>query len=173
LIRPWFERFFSILSPPFGLIGFKKILNEITEKVESKCPAGAFFGVDGVGEGIVWKCTTPGFESSNFWFKVKGNKHLKTKVRTLSTIDEERFNKIKSLSEYLANGERLEQIAQEVFDLLNGGDFNSNKIGLFIKSVMTDIFDEESDIISESGFTGKDISKPVSIICRNYVLSKI
>lgn len=45
----------------------------LTEAVEAKCPVGAAFGVEGVGEGVVWECVTPGYEGLRF--KVKGEKH--------------------------------------------------------------------------------------------------
>ena len=77
------------------------------------------------------------------------------------------------LSEKLANTERLEQIYQTTFSILNGGEADIKEMGLFIKSVMADIFKEEADTITESGFTGKDISKPVSIICRDFLMSKL
>ena len=148
-------------------------LNRITEEVEKCCPVGKCFGVEGVGEGVVWRCVTHGFESSKFWFKVKGEKHSKSKVKTLAKVDIEKFDMIKELSEHLANKERLDSIAQNVFDSLDGGHFENKNIGEFIKAVMRDIFDEESDTISESGFTGKDINKYVSGICRKYMMDKI
>lgn len=144
-------------------------LNRITDEVERCCPIGKHFGVKGVGEGVVWKCITPGFESSDFWFKVKGEKHSKSKVKTLANVDVERFDKIKELAEHLANKERLNKVAYNVFDLLNGGSVDIKKTGEFIKAVMTDIFEEESDTISESGFTGKDINKHISTICKKYM----
>lgn len=148
-------------------------LNEITNLVEKCCPVGKSFGVDGVGEGVVWRCTTPGYEESAFWFKVKGEKHSKSKVKTLARVDTERVNSIKKLAGILANNERLEQMHQEVFDTLNGGTTDIKKMGSFIKSVMTDIFKEEIDLIAENGFTGKELSAPVARICREFIMKKL
>ena len=59
---------------------------EITNEVEQCCPVGADFGVKGIGEGVVWTCITPGWEGSRTWFKVKGEKHSVSKVKTLAAV---------------------------------------------------------------------------------------
>lgn len=152
---------------------FQNDLNYLTEKVEEECPVGKQLGVSGVGEGIVWKCITPGYNDSGFWFKVKGEKHSKSKIKTLATVDMERIENINKLSEKLANKERLDQIHQIVFDTLNGGQTDIKRMGEFIKSVMSDMLKEELDVISASGFSTKDITSNISKICRNYILDKL
>lgn len=148
-------------------------LNEITEAVERECPVGKAFGVSAIGEGVVWRCVEEGYESSNYWFKVKGSEHSKSKVKTLATVDVERINNIKELAEHLANNARLEQAHQIVFDTLNGGETDMKKMGDFIKAVMADVFKEESDTIEASGFTGKEISQPIFNICRKFISEKL
>lgn len=51
-------------------------LSDLTLNVENECPVGKIFGVSGIGEGIVWKCVSPGYENSGFWFKTKGMRHV-------------------------------------------------------------------------------------------------
>jgi hypothetical protein len=148
-------------------------LNAITEEVEAECPAGKTLGVSGVGEGVVWKCVTPGYEDSGFWFKVKGEKHAASKVRTLAKVDVEKLNSIQALAEQVANNERLEQMHQQVFDTLNGGETSMERMGDFIKAVMEDVFKEDIDLISASGFTGKELSGPVCKICRRFIAGKM
>lgn len=148
-------------------------LNEITMKVEAECPVGKSFGVSGVGEGVVWRCISPGYEDSGYWFKVKGEAHSKSKVKTLAIVDIERINNIKELAERLANNGRLEQGYQLVFDTLNGGEPDITKMGEFIKWTMQDIFKEDLDVIVESGFNGKEINGPVSKIVREFLLKKL
>lgn len=147
-------------------------LNAITEEVEAECPVGKALGVSGTGEGVVWKCITPGYEDSGFFFKVKGKKHSNSKVKTSASVDVERLNNIRALAEKLANNERLEQMHQRVFDTLNGGETDIKKMGEFIKAVMGDIFKEELDTIAENGFSGKEVSGPVSKICRDFIIKK-
>ena len=66
------------------------------ESPEKRCPAGAFFGVEGVGEGVVWRCITPGFQRPEFWFKVKGEKHSVTRVKKLAPANTQRMDSIES-----------------------------------------------------------------------------
>jgi len=148
-------------------------LNEITEEVEAECPVGKALGVSGVGEGVVWRCVEQGWEDSGYWFKVKGEKHSKSKVKTLATVDVERINTIKELAERLAHKGRLEQMHQQVFNTLNGGETDMTKMGDFIKAVMSDVFKEDTDIIAASGFTGKEISQPIFNICRKFISGKL
>ena len=154
------------------------MLNEITERVGDECPIGKALGArpeNGpmTGEGVVWRCVTPGYEDSGFWMKVKDERHSKSKVKTLATVDVEKINNIKALAERLAHEGRLEQMCQQVFDTLNGGELDIKKMGEFIKAVMQDIFKEDVDVIAASGFTGKDINGPVSKIARDFLMQKL
>lgn len=144
-------------------------INAITDAVENECPVGKALGVSGIGEGVVWRCIDEGYEDSRFWFKAKGEKHSKSKVKTLATVDVERINNLNELAAKLAHNGRLEQMAQQVFDTLNGGQVDAKKTGEFIKAVMQDIFKEELDTISASGFTGKDLNSPVAKLCRDWM----
>jgi len=148
-------------------------LNAITDAVENECPVGKAFGVSAIGEGVVWRCVEEGWESSAYWFKCKGEKHSKSKVKTLATVDVERINNIKELAERLAHNGRLEQMHQQVFDTLNGGETDMKKMGDFIKAVMADIFKEDSEVIEASGFTGKEISQPIFNLCRKFISEKL
>lgn len=148
-------------------------LNYITEAVENECPVGKAFGVSSIGEGVVWRCVEEGWESSTYWFKCKGEKHSNSKVKTLATVDVERINTIKELAERLAHNGRLEQMHQQVFDTLNGGETDMKKMGDFIKAVMSDIWKEETDVIEASGFTGKEISQPIFKLCHKFISEKL
>ena len=148
-------------------------LNRICNEVEQECPVAKSFGISGIGEGIVIRCTTIGYEDSGFWAKIKGSLHSNSKVKTLATVDVERINNIKELCERLAHNGRLEQMAQTTFDLLNGGDYDIKKIGDFIKAVMADIFKEDMDVIAASGFNGKEIAGPIAKICRDFVMKNL
>ena len=151
----------------------QNFLNDRTAEVEAECPVGKAFGVTGVGEGIVWRCIEPGWEDSGYWFKVKGEAHSKSKVKTLATVDVERINNINELAEKLANDGRLEQMCQQVFDTLNGGEPDIKRTGEFIKAVMQDIFKEEMDTVAASGFTGKELNGPVSKRARDFLMTKL
>jgi len=148
-------------------------LNRVMTEVETECPVGKAFGITGVGEGIVIRCLDPGWEDSGFWAKIKGDKHSNSKVKTLATVDVEKINNIKALAETLAHNGRLEQAAQNVFDTLNGGEFDIKKTGEIIRWVMQDIAKEDMDVIAASGFTMKEISNPVNKIVKDFVMKNL
>ena len=141
----------------------------MTLAVEEQCPVGKQLGA----EGIVWKCITVGYENSGFWFKVKGEKHSKTKVKKLATVDVEKINNIKLLAEKLTPTWRLEQMCSKTFDTLNGGKLDIKGMGEFIKNTMTDILKEEIDTVAASGFTTKDITGSIAAICRAYLTEQL
>lgn len=82
---------------------------EITEAVEAKCPVGKYFGVSGIGEGVVWACVTDGWNDSGTWFKVKGEKHSVSKVKTLAAVDVEAVATMKAFVDSVVTEARLEQ----------------------------------------------------------------
>lgn len=152
---------------------YQNQLTELTLAVEAECPVGKQLGAIGIGEGIVWKCITEGYLDSGFWFKVKGDKHSTSKVKTLATVDVERINNINELAEKLAPTWRLEQMMVKTFDTLNGGKLDIKGMGTFIKNTMSDILKEEIDTLSASGFTTKDVTSPVSRRCREYLSEQL
>ena len=140
-------------SNPEGCVG---TLQEITVGVEEECPVGKFFGVSGVGEGVVWKSsgTMP-----RQVFKVKGEKHSVTKVKKLTSSSVENMEGIKEFVQYALTEQRLLQGIGEVFgdqtpDISNLGDF--------IKWVKGDIFSEEMDTLISSGIEPKHVVKSLS-----------
>ena len=151
----------------------QNVLNDITTQVEAECPAAKQLGVIGIGEGVVWRCIEEGYEDSGFWFKVKGDKHSKSKVKMQANVDVEKINNINQLCETLAHEGRLAQMYQKVFDTLNGGEPDIKRTGDFIKAVMADVLKEEIDTIAASGFTTKDITGPISRLTREYLLVKL
>ena len=148
-------------------------LNEITSAVELECPVAKKLGVNGVGEGVVWRCISPEYESADFWFKVKGEKHSKSKVKTLAVVDVERMDNIEKIVRRVAHNGRLEQMHQQVFDTLNGGQTNVGKLGAFIKAVMGDILKEEIDLLATNRVSGKEISGRVSKRCREFIMNQL
>lgn len=148
-------------------------LNAITEEVGNECPWSKQFGVSGIGEGVVWRCVDAGFEDSGYWFKVKDERHSKSKVKTLATVDVDRINSINELCERLAHKGRLSQGLDAVFGVGDGRDIDIKKTGEFMKWVMADIFKEELDVIAASGFNGKEISAPIFKIARDFLFKSL
>lgn len=131
-------------------------LAELTVLVEKQCPVAAKHGVTGLGEGIVWKCVTPGWESPEFFFKVKGEKHSATKVKTLAAVDVELVASQREFAEKTVTESRCRQGIEKV--KAAGHVMDRTSLGHFIKWILTDIEKEESDTAKASGLDFKKAS---------------
>lgn len=142
-------------------------LIEHTERVEKHCPVGWYFGVAGVGEGIVWKPQDENLVSdTDLWFKVKGEKHSSSKVKTLAPVDTELMANIDAFIDYAVTDNRLAQGVTEV-----GLDVKTT--GQFIGWVSRDIVKEESDTLEKSGLNMKMISRALGLKARAYYMKAI
>ena len=147
-------------------------LIELTELVEAECPAGKFFGNCGVGEGIVWHCEEPGYTSSQLWFKVKGEKHSVSKVKTLAPVDVEAYKKQQDFIDSVVTEARLEQGIQ---NLINEQQkpFEMASMGDFIRWVFNDIVKEETDTIVTNGFDAKKLGGPIANKARPWFIQRL
>ena len=139
-------------------------LIEITTQVESKCPVSSFFGINGIGEGVVWSlaknCNNFKVGDSELTFKVKGEKHSVTKVKTLASVDVELLN---SITDFISNTVTEQRLQQAIYymqemqiniDIKNTGDF--------VRWVYNDILKEESDVIDSSNLDTKTLGFHIS-----------
>lgn len=142
-------------------------LGKLTEQVEAECPVGKYFGAIGTGEGIVWKCISPAYEDSGYWFKVKGEKHSASKVKTLAAVDIEKVNSIKECVETVCTENRMEQMYQKL------SDPDMKDMSTFLRALTVDIFKEELDTIVASGLEPKDVCKEISNVGRRWFITKL
>lgn len=128
-------------------------LVEWTEAVEKKCPIGAAYGNEGTGEGIVYhgvSSNVDGFHVRDLMFKVKGEKHSVTKVKTLAAVDVEVINNIRILVDSLATENRFAQGLSVLTERgLDASDPKNTRD--FIMWVKDDVVKEERDTILASG----------------------
>ena len=140
-------------------------LIEITKSVEDCCPVGKAFGVEGTGEGVVWNIN---LSDEIIRWKVKGEKHSRSKVKTPKKVDLEKLAKIDKCVEKIIHNWRFEQGLTEVF----GQDYEKNldrkRIGEYLKWISKDTIKEESDIIIESGFNVKEVMPKVVKKAKEY-----
>jgi hypothetical protein len=141
-------------------------LREITEAVELQCPVAKHFGVEGVGEGVVWKGVTEPYVGSDFMFKVKGEKHSASKVKTLAAVDIEKVNSIAACVDVIVTENRLQQGIEHL--KLNNLDVSVQNLGPFLKWVAGDCAKEELDTIVGSGLEPKEVCKAVSNKARKW-----
>lgn len=136
-------------------------LSELTLAIEEQCPVANAFGFEGIGEGIVW---TAEFKGVVHRFKVKGEKHSSSKVKTLAAVDTEKLNSITEFVEYAVTDSRFNQALENVFP--NNEPVDTKKLGDVIRWVVNDIIKEETDTLASNGLEPKDVNKYISTVVR-------
>ena len=145
---------------------------EITEEVEKECPVGKAFGVSGIGEGVVWTCMTEGWTDSGTWFKVKGEKHSVSKVKTLAAVDVEAVANLKAFVDATVTEARLEQgLWNLVHEQLKPIEMTS--MGDFLRWVYNDVIKEEQDTIVANGIDPKKIGGAIANVARPWFVKKV
>lgn len=149
----------------------QNVLIEKTIGIEDMCPVGKSFGVEGVGEGTVLKCITPGYEDDKYWFKSKGEKHSVTKVKTLAAVDIEKVNSIKEFVDSVVTENRLEQGFAKLTEM--GHEPTSKSTGVFLNWVKDDVIKEEIDTIVGNGLEAKDVAGQITVVARKWFFTKL
>lgn len=150
-------------------------LGDITAAVEAECPVGKAFGKVGIGEGVVWRCmgaadgSELAFRTDDLVFKVKGEKHSDTKVRTLAPVDIEKVNSVSAFVAQVCTDHRL----LKGIDFLReqGAPIDVTSTGQFLKWVGGDVVKEESDTMDASGLDRKDVMGAVNKAARNWLMT--
>ena len=132
-------------------------LSELTLQVEEQCPVAKVFGFNGIGEGIVWTAEVNGVVHR---FKVKGEKHSSSKVKTLAAVDVEKLNSITEFVEYAVTDSRFNQALENVFP--NNEPVDTKKLGDVIRWVVNDVVKEELDTLASNGLEPKEVNKYIS-----------
>ena len=146
---------------------------KIIEEIEPDSPIGNSFGIKGnVGEGIV--CTFK-YKDNVYKFKVKGEKHSKSKVKTLKPVDEAKEQKkVDFVNVNACTSSRLEQAWQTVFGIENETMEPSVKAtGDFLKAVIKDVMKEEMDILSDLGLEPKEVNGMISKVARTWFMEQL
>lgn len=138
---------------------------EMTIEVENECPVGKAFGYEGIGEGIVFSTIDNNIRK---FFKSKGEKHSKSKVKTLKEVDDVKIRLVMEIAEKVTPIWRLSQMLEQACDFMNGGTLDRSKLGDYIRLVINDVIKEEMDILSDAGLEPKDINKCISDIAKRY-----
>lgn len=151
-------------------------LGKFTLDVENECPVGHHFGVDGTGEGIVWRAMDTeadrlGFRVDDLVFKVKGEKHSVSKVKTLAAVDVEKVNSIMEFVDNTVTDNRCNQGLDKLRE--QGLEIEMVNLGPFIKFISNDVFKEELDTLIASGLTPKEVGKAISVKARNWFLQNL
>lgn len=142
-------------------------LIELTIDVENCCPVGKYFGVEGIGEGIVFTCV----DNQSLRFKSKGEKHSVSKVKKLNPIDTEVLESITEFVESTVTQGRLEQGISYFKE--NFVEIDSKNTGLFLKWIVGDVLKEESDTLQASGLDEKKVKAAIVTKARMWFLNNL
>lgn len=145
-------------------------LVELTIAVEDECPVGKFFGVSGVGEGIVWSHNSE--EYGFLQMKIKGEKHSNSKVKTIAPVDEESFKAAKDFAETYTTQSRMEQ-GLHVMKAEQMLEIEAKNVGAFLKWITGDIFKEEQAAVIQNNLDPKKIAKEITNIARRWYFEQI
>lgn len=136
-------------------------LGEITNRVEECCPVAKALGeIEGIGEGVVWTCIDEDLYDEAYWFKVKGEKHSVSNVKTLAEVDPELVKSANEFIDLTVTENRLQQGIQVLKE--DNVELSIKSTGVFLKWVYQDILKEESDVLEASQLDSKSIGGPIS-----------
>lgn len=164
-----FERY--SLTIDFGnLDSTREKLQELTESVEKCCPVGKYFGIEGVGEGIVWRPVySSEFHKGRYWFKTKGQKHKdsgKKGKKNKVDISPEKLKCIDDFVSYCLTDVRLEKGIAYLVEM--DIPLTKKSTGKFLKWIGNDVLEEEADTLEESGLERKDVTGKLNQSARSW-----
>ena len=147
------------------------MIEYVVKIIEPNSPVGQYLGKDGnTGEGIV---VTLSYKGTLHKFKVKGEKHSNSKVRTLKPVDEAKENAKREFVNYACAGWRLEQMFSETFSEETGFEADIKHTGDFLRAVVRDVMKEESDILEERDLEPKDVNALISRVARQWFMEQL
>ena len=145
-------------------------LAALTAHIEDSCPVGSHFGQPGIGEGIVWRCIED--PSSDLWFKVKGEKHSASKVKTLAAVDVEAVEGMRAFVEMTVTEARLEQGLQNLVNE-QGKPFDMTSMGDFIRWIHGDVLKEEGDTFAKSGLKERNLGGSIAQVAKRWYVQRM
>jgi len=141
---------------------------ELTVAVEEECPVGKFFGVSGIGEGIVFSTT---YNDEHYMFKSKGEKHSVSKVKTIAAVDVELVESMNAFVDYAVTENRLKQGIE--YMRRNKLEITQKNTGEFLRWIVGDIVKEETDVMESNGLEQKKLNPLISTKARQWYFNNL
>jgi hypothetical protein len=139
-------------------------LVELTLAVEKECPVAKQLGISGTGEGIVWKTE---WEGERYIFKVKGEEHSSSKIKTLASVNEQSITSIMEFVEYACTTNRIEQGIKEI------NATEKKDMPELLKWIANDIIAEENEALQANYLEWTHVAKEISNRVRQYFFNKL
>jgi hypothetical protein len=137
------------------------LLSQYTKEVEDCCPIGKYFGIEGIGEGLVFSPKYAYYYPTdfNFVFKSKGEKYSPSNVSTIGKVQIEGIEDINEMVNWLLDTSPENRVVQQLRILKElGTPMDDIKyIKCLIDAVLDDIDSEHKDDIISSGLPKKVI----------------
>jgi hypothetical protein len=177
-ILPWYEQdeqiFKSTIDWKASVEELQPELDRINQTIEmvEKCDpwVKSTFGVEGVGEGLVFYPGRSGKIDNfvNLAFKAKGEKHQAVAAKVAVQADATVTNNAKEFANLVLTESRLEQGTKAV-----GDSYESKFIGKFIEWIVKDVQKETKAELEASKLTWEQVGKVVSAQAKQWFLNKI
>ena len=136
-------------------------INEKTQEVGKRCPWAAKFGVEGIGEGIVWMPQDEHWGNTDLMFKSKTEDHkVKSKSPNKVSMDPEVLKSVTDFVDYSVTENRLRQGLDVMRELGHSLEMKSTKH--FLGWLGNDVRTECKDELEASGLEWKQVSKKVN-----------
>lgn len=154
-------------------------LERLTNEYELQCPFAKLFGLEGIGEGLVWTPdidfteVIPFRQQHRMWFKTKGEKHGNkgTNNTVKVAVTAEKVEDFNALLAQIMPEWRLEQGMTKLRE--SGVEPSKQQTGDFIKWVVGDVHKEELDTVEASEFEWKVVAGELSKRARQWYFTKV
>lgn len=157
---PTYEVSMNVFSPTDAI---NRIV-ALTEEVERCCPVAKHFGVEGIGEGIV-------FRWNRWMFKSKGEKHSNSKVKTMKEVNPEAIAEAQEFASKTVTPQRIEQGVQYLKEM--DIPFTIQSTGAFLSWIVKDILAEEEDTVLQNNLDVKKVKSAITLIARQEYLKLV
>lgn len=133
-----------------------------TQEVEEMCPYGKRFGIEGMGEGIVWVPQGKHWGISELIWKSKGDKHKEVKraKRNKPAMDPEVVESVSAFVEFAITENRLNKGLDYLREMGKPVDMKST--GDFLKWIAEDVQRECRLELQDNDITWKQVGKFVN-----------
>jgi len=136
-------------------------IQELTDAYEAKCPVAAHFGIEGMGEGLVW------WDHHNHWlFKSKGEKHQQVRKPLPTPPDPEEAGRALAFAERVVTPARMEGAYSWLKEMNHPLDQTST--GALIRYVLEDVRAECIEEFKEAQASWKLCGGQISRLVRQY-----
>ncbi|PRP97619.1 hypothetical protein ENSA5_33120 [Enhygromyxa salina] len=139
------------------------MIDGATREVEACCSWAARFGVEGVGEGVVWQPRAEHFGDSELLFKSKGERHqvvVRARVAKRTPLDPELIASVEAFVAYAVTDPRLAQGLDYLAE--HGMEVEMRSLGVFLEWLAGDIRREHASELEHSGLEWKQVARPVT-----------